>query len=446
MATPEPGVPKSIGKDHSGGLYSPSKRRPWSNTFAALRYRNYRLWFFGQSLSLMGTWMQTVAQGWVAYQLTGSQFALGLVSFARSAPSLLFLLPAGAIADLLPRRRLLLATQVTMMVCAFILTGLAATGQLQVWHIAAVALCLGVANSFDSPARQALAVEMVEDRRDLPNAIALNSSIMNLARVVGPSVGGIILAALGAAWCFGLNGLSFLAVISALLLMRLREAPPTRPREPLGAQIKTGLGYILRSAEVRIMVALVGVSSLFGQAYTTLLPVYAADVLHVGETGLGALNAAVGLGALTGSLTVASLSRFRRKGILLTTGNLLFPIALLCFACSHSFPLSLALLAIVGFAFVTQNSTINTLIQAIVPDDLRGRVMSVYALMFFGTTPFGSLQAGAIAQWLGPTAGVSIGASITLAFSLFVLLAVPSLRHFEDPSLCTQTQQALRGG
>ncbi len=399
--------------------------------FAALRYPNYRLWFAGQAVSLIGTWMQSVAQGWVVYQLTGSKFALGAISFAGTVPTLFFMLPAGALADRWPRRRLMLLTQTAMMLLAFVLAGLAATGKLRAWHIGLLAFALGVANSFDAPARQSLAVELVEDRRDLMNAIALNSMMFNLARVIGPALGGLVLALMGAAWCFALNGLSFLAVIVALLRMRLLPPPRAARRERLTAQVVAGLRYVRGNGPVRTLIVLVGVSSLFGMSYATVLPAYAVDVLRVGEASLGGLNAAVGLGALGGSMTVAFLGRFRRKGLLLTLGSLLFPGALLALSFSRSFVLSLACLTVAGFGFVTQNATSNTLVQSIIPDELRGRVMGLYSLMFFGVTPFGALLAGSLAQVWGPSAAVAIGAAVTLAFAIGLLLFVPLVRRLE---------------
>ena len=408
----------------SAGLHLPA-------TFAALRYSNYRLWFFGQSVSMMGMWMQSMAQGWLVYDLTGSMFALGAISFVGTLPTLFLMLPAGVLADRVPRRRLLLITQTVMMILAVVLAVLAGTGVLRVWHIGVVAVILGVANSFDAPARLALVVETVEDRRDLMNAIALNSTVFNLARVIGPAVGGVVLALLGATWCFALNAISFCGVLSSLWRMRLPDHSDPPSSEPLTVQVAAGLKYIVENRPVRTMIALIGVSTLFGLSYGTLLPVYAVDVLHIGETGLGALNAAMGVGALTGSLIIASLGAFRRRGLILTAGSLLFPSALLAFAFSHSFALSLALLVLVGLAFVAQNATSNTLIQSAVPDALRGRVMAVFSLMFFGTSPFGALQAGALAQALGPTAGVAVGAGIVLIFAVGVLFAVPSLRRVE---------------
>ena len=397
-------------------------------TFAAFRYHNYRLWFAGQGFSLMGTWMQSVAQGWVVYQLTGSRFALGLVSFMGTIPTLFLMLPAGVVADRVPKRYLLLATQTALMLFAFVLTGLAATGSLKFWHIALMAFLSGIANSFDAPARQSLAVELVEDRRDLMNAIALNSTMFNLARVVGPAIGGIVLASLGPAWCFGINGLSFLAVIFALLAMNIKDVAYASSSEPLFRQLADGLRYIFKNRVAQIIVLIVGVSTLFGFSYSTLMPAYAADILKVGERGLGFLNTAVGIGALCGSLLVASLSRLPRRGWLMLTGSILFPSALLVFAFSRSYPLSLLLLVLVGVGFVAQNSTGNTILQSVVPDELRGRVMAVFSFMFFGMTPFGSLLAGSIAQAFGPVAGVAFGAGMNLLFSLTVLLIVPECR------------------
>ena len=401
------------------------------STFSALRHRNFRLWFIGQTLSMVGTWMQSVAQGWLVFQLTGSEFALGVISFIGTLPTLFLMLPAGALADRIPRRQVLLVTQTAMMLFAFILAALAATHTLQVWHIGVLAACLGVANSFDAPARQALAVEMVEDRADLMNAIALNATIFNLARVVGPAIGGVTLAAVGAAWCFALNGLSFMAVLVALLMMKLPAMHREVRTDALTLQIAEGLKYVWQTPVVRTATALVAVSSLFGFSYAVLLPAYAVDVLHVGETGLGALNTAIGIGALVGSLIVASMSRFPRKGLVLTAGSIIFPAVLILFAFSRSLWISLATLSVIGVAFVSQNAMGNTLIQIIVPDSLRGRVMAVYTLMFFGTAPFGALQAGAIAQAFGPAAGVAVGAGIALAFALFVFFAAPAVRQVE---------------
>ncbi len=398
-------------------------------TFAALRYRNYRLWFIGQTLSVMGTWAQSVAQGWTVYELTGSELALGTIQFFSSLPTLFLMVPAGALADRFPKRKVVTIAQVAMMLQAFILALLAATHVLRVWHVAILAACNGVASSFDAPARHAMTVEMVEDRRDMANAVALNSTIFNTARVIGPAVGGVILARLGPAWCFSLNGVSFLAVILALLSMRF---PPEKPRvvkESIVAQIKVGVGYIWRDARIRTMMFLVGVGQLFGFFYSVLMPAYAADVLRVGAAGLGSLNAAIGIGALSGSLLVASLGGSRQKVRLMVIGAFLFPVANLLFSASPSLALSMLGLALSGVGFVTHNVTINTLIQSAVPDELRGRVMSVYMLLFFGSSPFASLMAGALGQAAGVRAAIATGSVITLASTLYIFLKTPDLRR-----------------
>jgi len=315
------------------------------------------------------------------------------------------------------------------MLQAFTLAALAATHVLRVWHVAVLATCLGVANSFDAPARHAMAADLVEDRRDLMNAVALNSTIFNTARVVGPAIGGIVLAELGAAWCFGLNGLSFLAVLFALLSMRFPPFEPKAETESLARQVRVGVSYIWHNRAIRTMVLLVGICQLFGFFYAVLLPAYAADVLRVGETGLGSLNVAVGIGALVGSLMVASSGRSRKQGFLLTMGSFLFPISVLLFSVSGSLVFSMLCLGLGGIGFVTQNATINTLIQAAVPDELRGRVIAVYVLMFFGTTPFAALMAGSLGQAFGVRTAVAIGAAITLCNTIFLFLTVPTLRR-----------------
>ena len=400
-----------------------------SATFASLRYPNYRRWFIGQVLSLGGTWMQSVAQGWLVYQMTGSSLALGAITAAGTIPTIFLMLPAGAITDRVSNRRLLMVTQVVMMISALLLAALTWLDVLQVWQIAALALVSGIAQSFDAPARLAITPKLVEDRADLQNAIAMNSMMFNLARVAGPAIGGLVLASMGAAWCFLINGLSFLAVLIALAGMKLPDdvGKPRSDRRIL-AEIGDGLRYVWHQPVVRTLVALVGVTSLFGLSYSVLLPAYATDVLKVDAKGYGLLNAAVGIGALTGSLSVASLSRWKSKGLQLTVGSLAFPLALLCFAATRSYLLALFCLAGVGMSFVIQNATGNTMIQLLAPDELRGRVMSVYTLFFFGTTPVGAMLAGAVAQRWNPIAAIVMGASVALAFALSIVFFVPAVR------------------
>lgn len=404
-------------------------------SFGALRHRNYRLWFFGQMVSLAGTWMQSVAQGWLVYELAlqsdphWARFALGAVPFLGSLPTIFLMIPAGALADRLPKRTILLVTQTVMMLQALALAALTFLGIAQVWHVGLLAFTLGIANSFDAPTRQSLAVEMVEDRRDLASAIAMNSLMFNVARILGPSLGGIVLAFLGASWCFFLNGVTFIAVLVALLLMHFPPGQKRLQAEPFFRQVRVGLHYIRRHVTVRTVILLVGFSSLFGFFHAFLLPAFARDILQVGETGLGGLQTAIGVGAITGSLTVAMLGRSRYQGIILTIGSIIFPLATILFAFSRLFWLSLVGLYLAGFGFVAQNASSNTLVQSIVPDELRGRVMGVYTAMFFGTTPFCSLLAGILAQALDPSWAILIGSGLTLLFALGLAAAVPALRR-----------------
>lgn len=398
------------------------------NTLSSLRHPNYRLWFAGQSISLVGTWMQSVAQQWVVYQLTGSKLLLGAVTFANSIPNLFLMLPSGLLADRLPRRRIMLFTQTSMMVLAFIMAGLFISGVLAVWHIFVLAVLLGMINALDAPARQAFTVEMVDDRADLYNAIALNSSMFNLARVIGPALAGFVLAAAGPFWCFNLNGISFLAVIAGLLMMRIPAFLAPKQEQPV-RQVLEGLEYTLRHPVILPIMMILAVTTLFALSYSSMLPAFAVDVLNVGEEGLGFLSAAVGVGALAGSLAVASLGHSGRPGQLLKLGSFLFPLSLILFAFSRSYPLSLAALAVTGFGFVAQNASLNTTIQSLVSDELRGRVMSIYLLAFFGFTPFGALLAGALSQWFGPAVGVALNASISLVLSFAIYLAYPAIRQ-----------------
>ncbi len=398
------------------------------STFAAFRHPNYRLYFSGQIVSLVGTWMQIVAQGWLVYQLTDSPLYLGLVSFAASVPVFVLSLGAGAIIDRLPRRRVLVATQTSAMLLAFVLAFLTFSGLVQPWHILVLSFLLGIVNAFDGTARQTFVKDMV-GKEDLMNAIALNSATFNTSRLIGPALAGLALATVGAGWCFFLNGLSFLAVIIALLRMKLPRFEPPKLRGPLLAEIGEGLRYIRHDAVVLPIMGLVVVSSVFGFSYNALLPAYARDVLHVGAQGLGFLSTAVGLGALIGALYVASSGRSQHKGRLLTIGSLLFPAMLCTLAFTDTLAVALVVLVGAGLGFMVQNATANTLVQTTVPDELRGRVMSVYMLAFFGMSPVGSLQSGAVAEQWGVAAGISLGAFIALGFALWLMWRVPALRR-----------------
>jgi MFS family permease len=413
-------VPAAAGTTKQTGL-------SFAKTFSALKHRNYRLWFVGQLTSLVGTWMQNVAQPWLVYQMTGSPLYLGIVSFSTAIPALLFSLWAGVVIDRVSKRSLLLITQTVLMLSAFILAADYFIGWIQPWHVVILALINGTAQAFDAPTRQAIVVDMV-GREDLMNGIALNSAMFNSARILGPTFAGIVLALVGAGWCFFLNGLSFIAVIAGLFMMQFPPAVPSRRTDSPAAQLREGLSYIRHHETIRALIMLVAVANLFAMGYSSLLPAFARDVLNAGEIGLGLMSAAIGVGALSGALVLAATGHYQRKGILLTAGNLLFPIMVLCFAFSKSFILSLVILVFVGLSFMTQNATSNTLIQSMVPDELRGRVMSVYMLVFNGFFPIGALIAGTVAQQFGIPFGAIFGGSIALVFSIYQLWQLPQLR------------------
>ncbi len=400
-------------------------------TFAALKYPNYRLWFMGQLASLVGTWMQSTAQGFLIYQPTNNSPAyLGYVAFAAGLPTWLFMLYAGVVADRMSRRTLLVLTQTVMMILAFALAALTFLNLVQPWHIIVLAFLLGVANSFDAPARQAFVLEMV-DRQELSNAIALNSTMFQAATIVGPAVAGITYALLGPAWCFVVNGISFIAVIVALLAMKLKPFAVTRQATSALHDLAEGLRYTLTHSVIRTLIAIIAVASLFGLAFATLFPAWAVTVLNGDASTHGYLQSARGLGALIGALMIASLGHFRAKGKLLTLGTFALPIALVLFSFTNTLLTSLLMLVAAGWAFMLLANMANTLVQTEVTDELRGRVMAVYSLVFFGFMPVGGLAAGLAAQYWGPPVAVAIAGAATLAFAIAVYLFLPRVRALE---------------
>jgi len=420
--------------------------------FRALRHRNYRLWFFGQGTSLIGTWMQTMAQQVLVYRLTGSAAALGMINFIAVIPLVPLALWGGSLSDRAPKRTVILITQTIMLVQAFVLAALTWTGVVQVWHVYALAFVLGAANAVDMPARQAFTVDMVEGKEDLTNAIGLNSAMFNGARALGPAMAGLAVAATGEGTAFLFNGLSFVAVIISLLLMR--DLPDSsRPNKGAGlkSHMAEGVRYVMKQQVILVLISLIAVSAFLSMPYNTLMPVFANVVLQDsarpmitfvcgGERPwmhcqapealpLGILFTAVGIGAVAGALLVASLPESARRGRMLTIGNLAFPLVLLLFAASRSFALSLVLMLLVGVSFVWQNALANTLLQIATPDELRGRVMSLWSLTFQGMMRVGGLQAGFVADWIGAPLSVGIGAAISLGFGLFVAVRFPKVRE-----------------
>ena len=395
--------------------------------FRAFRHRNYRLFFSGQIVSLTGTWMQSVAESWLVYRLTGSSALLGVAAFCSQIPVFVLAPIGGTIADRANRQRIMVATQTISMVLPLILSALTLSGRVQVWHVFTLATCLGIVNAFDIPARQAFVVEMV-GREDLLNAIALNSSMVNGARVVGPAVAGILVAAVGEGWCFLINGVSYVAVIAGLLLMRVTKTRrERRPHSPL-RDTAEGFRFVARTRPVRALLLLLGTISFAGMPYAVLMPVFARSILHGGARELGILMAASGLGALGGALSLAARRDVRGLGGWIAISAASFGIALGFFSLSRTFWLSVALLMPVGASMMVEMAASNTLIQAMVPDALRGRVMSVYSMMFLGMAPFGGLWAGYVAERIGAPATVAIGGTICIAAAIVFRVRLPSLR------------------
>jgi MFS family permease len=393
----------------------------------ALRHRNYQLFFGGQLISLTGTWMQSVAESWLVFRLTGSSALLGVAAFVSQIPVFLFATIGGTVADRLNRHRIIIVTQSLSMVLPLVLAALTLSGRVQVWHVFVLAACLGTVNAFDIPARQAFLVDMV-GREDLMNAIALNSSMVNGARVVGPAVAGLLVAAVGEGWCFLLNGISYLAVITGLLLMRLTPRPIGTARPSALAETVAGYRFVAHAAPVRALLLLLGAVSFAGMPYAVLMPVFADAILHSGARGLGLLMGASGTGALAGALTLASRSGVRGLGRWVAAASGAFGLALILFSVSRTFWVSMALLVPVGAAMMVQMASSNTLVQAMVPDALRGRVMAVYSMMFMGMAPLGALAAGWVAERIGAPFTVALGGVVCLAGSAIFSSRLPMLR------------------
>jgi MFS family permease len=422
-------------------------------TFRALGHRNYKLWFVGQGISLIGTWMQTMAQQVLVYRLTGSAVSLGIISFIGLIPLIPLSLWGGSLTDRFPKRTIILITQTIMLLQAFLLAWLTWTGTVQIWHVYVLAFILGAAIAVDLPARQAFTVDMVEGKQDLTSAIGLNSAMFNGARAIGPAMAGILVATTGEANAFFLNGLTFIAVIISLLLMRNLPKPhplPESESRPL-EHMAGGIRFIVQRQTILVLVSLIAVSAFLSMPYNTLLPVFAGDVLAESTQGvvnaicgsgiytvgcqapealpLGMLYTMIGMGAVLGALVVASLPNKARRGFLLTLGNLAFPLFLLLFAFSKNFALSLILMLFIGFSFVWQNALANTLLQFVTPDELRGRVMGVYSMTFQAMFRLGGLQAGFVADWLSAPISVAIGAAFSLLYGIFVAIRFPKLRE-----------------
>jgi MFS family permease len=413
----------------------------WQAAGRALRHRNFQLFFSGQLISLTGTWMQTVAQSWLVYRLTGSGLKLGAVGFASQIPVFLFAPIGGIVADRSNRKHVVIATQVASMTLAFVLAALTLTHRVQVWHVFVLAALLGVVNAFDIPGRQSFLVDMV-GKDDLMNAIALNSSMFNGARVVGPAMAGVLVARLGEGWCFFANGVSYIAVIAGLMMMNVHAPARVSDKTSPWVHIIEGFQFVNRTAPIRALLVLLGIVSVTGMPYVVLMPIFADKILHrggqefasligshdLGAVRLGILMGAAGVGALLGALTLAVRSGVKGLGRWVTVCCAGFGVSLMLFAYSKSFWLSVLLLLPVGYFIMLQMASSNTLIQVMVPDALRGRVMALYSMMFMGMAPLGALMGGALSDRLGAPLTVAIGGLASIAGAWWFGVQLPKIR------------------
>ncbi|HKQ78694.1 MAG TPA: MFS transporter [Blastocatellia bacterium] len=418
----------------------------FGGTFRALRYPNYRLIWIGFFLSNIGTWMQTVAQGWLVRELTASTALIGFVSFASAFPQIAFSLFGGVYADLFNRRKMLIGTQTVHLACAASLGALVwlrdlnLWAGLSIWSVIGITFVSGLSSTMATPAFQALMLDLV-GREDLPSAVALNSAQFNLSRIIGPTIGGLLFGVIGIAGCYLLNSASFLAVIAALWLLRMPpwRAPEGRDARGMWRQIAAGISYVRRRPRVQSLLGIATVISVFGSPYLIFLPVFARDVLNLDARGLAQLWAAMGVGALLSALLMAyKLSNSRRRGRLLLVGNVFFGLAVSAFAMSRKFELSCLCLAMVGAGIVIITTTVNTLLQTLVQDEMRGRVMSMYALAFIGLPPVGGLLIGALADLIGWRLGrhgaqwaLAVGGVVIALFAIVVMLVVPRVKELE---------------
>lgn len=405
-------------------------RIDYRQIFTCLRYRNYRLWFYGQMVSLFGTWMQITAQGFLIFELTKSPAFLGYLGFANGVPSWLFMLWGGVIADRIPRRTLLMITQTIMMILAFILASLTFSGLVEPWHVLVLATLGGIANAFDAPARMSFISEMVP-KEDMTNAIALNSTMFNVATAIGPGISGVTYFLFGPAWCFTINGLSFIAVIVALYMMNITLPPIVKSGNSALKEIREGFVYIKQHRSIAAIIFIVSVTTLFGISCFTLIPAWSVDVLGGDSTTNGLLLSARGVGALLSALIIASLGRFQFKGKVLTFGTMVFPLMVLIFALITWLPFSLIILFCVGLAQIAIFNMANALIQTQVEDRIRGRVMGLYSLTFFGLMPIGALWFGWLAEGFGSKFAILSSASIMFLVMLSLYIFVPKLRQLK---------------
>ena len=405
----------------------------FKNTFRSLKYRNYRLYFYGQSISLIGTWIQRITTPWLVYHLTNSPFLLGLVGFAGQIPTFLIAPFAGVFTDRWNRYYLLIITQIAAMIQAFILAFLYINGSIQVWHIVVLSVLLGIVNAFDVPVRQSFVVEMVEKKEDLGNAIALNSSMVNGARLFGPSIAGMLIAFTGEGVCFLLNGISYLFVIASLLMMKITPRKNAPRNKHVMKELKEGFKYTFGFAPIRYLILLLALVSLVGMPYTVLMPVFAKEILHGGSHTFGFLMGVSGMGALTGAFFLASRKNVLGLDKIIPLAAATFGAGLIAFSFSRYFALSMGLMVFVGLGMMLQMASTNTILQTIVDDDKRGRVMSFYTMAFMGTAPFGSFIAGSLASKIGAPNTLVVGGIACLLGTLVFVRYLPTLRKAVRP-------------
>jgi MFS family permease len=405
----------------------------FSHAWRALRHRNFRLFFAGQSISLIGTWMTRVATSWLIYRLTGSALLLGLVSFAGQIPTFLLAPFAGVLVDRLNRRNMLVWTQTLAAVQSLGLAGLTLGRIINVHEVLWLSVLQGLINAFDMPGRQAFLVQMVEDKQDLGNAIALNSSMVNIARLIGPALAGIVIGSVGEGYCFLIDGISYLAVIASLLMMRVKVAAAKPFRAPMLEQLKDGWTYVIGFPPIRTILSLFALISLMGMPFMVLMPIFAAQVLHGGPHTLGFLLGASGVGALVSAVSLALRKTVRGLTTMIQISATLFGVGLICFGLSRFLPLSLFLMLIVGFGMMQGLAASNTVIQTLVPEDMRGRVMSYYTMAFVGMAPFGSLLAGMLAHRFGAPHAVMVTGAFCVAGSIWFTTQLKAIRKVMRP-------------
>ncbi len=419
-------APSAISDDQLTG--SSSGPFGWKLLLRALKYKNYRLFFGGQSVSLIGMWMQSIALSWLVYRLSNSAILLGVIGFVSQIPSFILSPLAGVYADRWNRRYMLICTQALLMLQSLTLAALVLGGVVAVWHLIALALFSGIVNAFDAPARQSFVIDMIEQKEDLGNAIALNSAIFNGSRLIGPSLAGIIIAATGEGICFLINGLTYLAIIAALMAMHINPKEHLVQNTPVLQELKDGFSYVYNHIPIRSLLILVAIVSLVGMPYIVLMPIFAKEILRGGPSTLGFLMASSGVGALTGAIFLASRRDFKGTGRLIPVAAIIFGTGLIAFSFSRVFIYSCALMLMTGFGLMVQMALSNTSLQTIVDDDKRGRVMSFYTMAFMGMAPFGSLLAGSLAHRIGAPETLLLGGLACVAGALVCARNIPAFR------------------